>query len=351
MKNEQKQMKAELGIWPKDRQQLHQILPLNTPLSMDFLVSNVCNFKCNYCIQSGTTEQFEKSGYKKQFMDWETFELGVKQVKEFPHKLKMLVFHGHGEPTLNKHLPEMIKLVRKENIAEKVIVITNGSVLTPEYSHRLINAGLQELRISLQGLSSEKYMEISQAKIDWEEFYENIVYFSKIKGNCRLSTKIADTALESEDEKRFFELFGGVCDAVGIEHIYECFAHLGKNYAGVPYYKVAKNRWGEEIAGPISVCWLPFGKMDLSADGRFTNCCAALFGFERNIREVSMLEMWNSPVMNKMREDFLRHNMDSYTACHKCHVPMGTFHPEDILDGHEVEILKRMSERGMISSQ
>ena len=343
------QLKAEIGIWPKKRQMLYEILPLDTPLSMDFMISNICNFRCNYCIQSGTKEDFERTGYKKQFMDMETFELAVKQVKEFPHQLKMLFLVGQGEPTLHKQLPYMVSKIREEGITEKVVLITNGSMLTPEYGRKLVDAGLQELRISLEGISAEKYKEVCRANIDWEQFYSNMVFFSQNKKDCVFKVKIADTALEDGDEDRFYQMFGDICDAVGVEHIYDCFAHLGMDYTDVPEIVVAKNRWGEEIASNIDVCWLPFGKMDLSADGRFTNCCAALFGFEKNIREASMLDVWNGPAMNKMREDMLRHRISGYDACQRCQVPSGTFHPEDILDGHEEIILNRMREKGMLT--
>ena len=254
----------------------------------------------------------------------------------------MLAIHGHGEPTLNPYLPEMINEIRKANISDKVVLITNGSKLTPEYSKRLIDMGLQEIRISLQGLSSEKYLEISDVRIDWEEFYSNIFEFAKIKNRCRLCVKIADTALGEGEEERFYQLFGEICDAVGVEHIYECFSHLGMDYSDVPRIDIDQNRWGEKANNNIKVCFQPFAKMDLSADGRFTNCCAALFGFEKNIRERSMIEQWNSAEMNAMRIDMLKHNLQNYQACQCCHIPIGTSHPEDVLDGHEAEILERI---------
>lgn len=336
-------MKAEIGVYPKDRQILHEIVPLDTPFLIDFHVSNICNFRCNYCLQSASQQTFDNSGFKREFMSWETFKLGVSQIKDFPHKLKQLTFVGQGEPTLNKRLVEMITEVRKADIAETVMLITNASTLSPDYNQQLVDAGLQVLRISLQGMSASKYQQISQAKIDWEKFYYNIVNFSRIRGECKLKVKIADTALEEGDEQKFYELFGEICDAVAIEHIFDSYAHLGREIE-VPLVETSKNRFGHPIQ-KVNVCWFPFIRMDFRSDGVFSNCCGALFGFEKNIRDSSMVHQWNSQEMNKMRKDFLLHDLSKYTACQKCHILSGDFHPEDILDGYENEILARMQEK------
>jgi len=333
-------MKAELGIYPKDRQILYKALPFQTPLLVDIHVSNICNFRCTYCMNSSPKDVYESSGLVREFMSWDTFEIMLKQLKEFPSKIKQISLDGIGEPTLNKELPEMVHALTSSGIAETVMVITNGSRLTHELSHKLVDAGLQVLRISLQGITAEKYMETSQARINWDEFYGNIKYFSEIKGSCKLKIKVADISLSESDEKKFYSLFGGICDAVAIEHIYDAFANIGKQY-DISFIKTQKNRFGHDLRD-ISVCWFPFTRIDIRTDGTFANCCNTLFGFEKNIRECSIKNQWNGIEMNQMRIDLLRHNMSSYLPCQKCHIPVEVYHPEDIIDGHENEILERM---------
>lgn len=338
----EKNMKAEIGIYPKNRQILANVVPVDTPFLVDFHISNVCNFKCNYCMNSSPKEVYDCSGLRREFMTMETFQLAVDQLKEFPRKIKQTSLDGIGEPLLNRNLPEMIKYLKAANVSQNIMVITNASVLTKELSEKLLRGGLDVLRISLQGLSAEQYWKTSQARIDWDSFYENIKYFSEIRGNCKLKVKIADTALNGkEDEQKFYELFGDICDAVGVEHIYDAFANIGKNY-DIEFVETEKNRFGHDIIS-IKTCWFPFIRMDMRSDGTFANCCNSLFGFEKNIREASIYEQWNGADMNKMRMDFLRHRIESYGPCQKCNIPIEVYHPEDILDGHEEEILKRMS--------
>lgn len=340
-------MKAEIGIYPKDRQLLRQILPIDTPLIINLFVSNVCNFKCNYCIQSEPIEVFHRTGLKREFMDYSTFELAVSQMKAFPQKIKQLVFVGMGEPLLHKDLPRMIRDTRAANVADTTMVITNASTLTRELSNELVSSGLQILRVSLQGLTSSKYRTISQVNIDWEEFYDNIVYFSKIKGDCKLKVKIADTALASGDEKRFYEMFGDICDAIAIEHIFDAFSPAGMTYE-IPFAATNKSRYGHERRR-VEVCWLPFIRMDVHPDGSVAPCCNAAFKFPQKIKDSPLIEQWNSVEISQMREDFLKHDLRNYSSCQICHVPTENYHPEDILDGFEQEILERMRDKGLIS--
>lgn len=286
------------------------------------------------------TEGFDKAGYKRGFMQWNTFMSAVEQMKHFPRKIKEVVFVGAGEPTLNKHLPDMIREIRQADVAETVMVITNGSTLTPELSHKLVEAGLQVLRISLQGIKSEKYWEISQAKIDWDEYYNNIVYFSSIKGECKLKIKIADIGLDAGEEDKFYALFGDICDAVAVEHIYDACTYMEKEY-NIPLCETNKTQFGHDIRD-IKVCWLPFIRMAIHPNGLVAHCSNALLGNEYNLHDISLVEQWNSEKTQKIWEDFLRHDLLQYIPCQKCKTPREGYHPEDILDGHEKAILERL---------
>jgi sulfatase maturation enzyme AslB (radical SAM superfamily) len=327
-------MKAELGTWPKDRQILHNILPIDTPLEIDFHITGVCNFKCNYCLWSMPKEELAKQVLASApYMDFETFCIALEQLKEFPHKIKHLTLTG-GEPLLHKRLPEMIRMVRDAEVAQTIQVISNASPLTRDLSRELVGAGLTELKISLQGLNEEAYRKTSSAKISWDKFYDNIRYFSEVRGDCKLKVKVADTALDSGDEKKFYELFGDICDAVAIENIYDAWAVNGMKHEHINAHK--ENRYGHAIDG-LKVCKCVFIYFDILPNGMFATRCHRDLGFG-NVHDTTLLKAWNCDAINKLREGFLRG-----TVRHpQCTVNSQTAHPEDVLDGYEAEILSRM---------
>jgi MoaA/NifB/PqqE/SkfB family radical SAM enzyme len=329
-------MKAEIGTYPKQRQILHKILPIDTPLEFDFHIVGVCNFKCNYCLWSLPASEMRKQVVaSKPFMDWDTFQTALDQIRMFPRKIKHITLTG-GEPMLHEQLSDMVKAVHDAEVTDYIQVISNGSCLTPELSKNLIDAGLSELKISLQGITAEKYYEISQAKIDWDKFYENIEYFSSIRGECQLKIKIADTALDAGEEAKFFELFGDIADAVAVEHIYDAWTVNGMEHSESAKSR-EKTRYGNTQYQDVRVCKCVFIYLDVLPDGLLATRCHRDLGLG-NIHSTTITEAWNGAVLRKMRLGFLKDGV-----WHKnCTVNASTAHPEDILDGHEAEILARM---------
>jgi len=62
-----------------------------------------------------------------------------------------------------------------------VEIITNGLLLTPETSRKLIDAGITNINISVQGVSKERYKETCGVEIDFDEYVKNLSYLYSIK--------------------------------------------------------------------------------------------------------------------------------------------------------------------------
>lgn len=85
-----------------------------------------------------------------------------------------------GEPTLHPDLDGIIRRVRKRGMIAGLV--TNGYFLTPERIHRLNDAGLQHLRISIDNVQpddvSKKSLKVLSSKLEnfatRAEFFVNI---------------------------------------------------------------------------------------------------------------------------------------------------------------------------------
>lgn len=114
----------------------------------------------------------------------------------------------------------MVRVAKEAEIADTVSIVTNGSMLTKELSDALINAELDRLRISLQGINEQDYWSISKYKIDFQNFVDNINYFYRKKKDTQVHIKIMDAMLKSkEDEEYFQKTFSDKCDILNIEHL------------------------------------------------------------------------------------------------------------------------------------
>ena len=153
----------------EDRKPLHTLLPLEQPLSLFIDPSDVCNFRCKFCFQ-----HYKK--LDKNILTREIFEKIVKDMKEFSTPFKMVHLNGFGEPLLNQNIIDFISILKKEKIAEKIEITTNGSKLTKELSRQLVEAGLDQIIFSIYGLTDQAYREFSGTEASFKDIYNNIAY-------------------------------------------------------------------------------------------------------------------------------------------------------------------------------
>lgn len=195
------------------RNKLEDVIPLNGPYTVAIDPSNLCNF-------SAIQYKEEKLNFKKQFMSFELFKKIIDDLKAFPEKLKVLRINGQGEPLLNPDICDMIRYAKESHVADYIETITNGSRLNPSLNRKLIDSGIDRIRISVEALDREGYQKIAGVEMDFEEFLANIEDLHDISGQCEIYCKIVDVAVPTEELKnKFFELFGKICDRIFIDNV------------------------------------------------------------------------------------------------------------------------------------
>ena len=102
-------------IYGTERVQLASVLPLAAPYSAFVFPTTFCNFKCAYCGHSlGFAEMKKQYDFTPEHMTMETYEKTIEQLAEFPQKLKMLSLTGQGEPLLNPHIADMVRIAKEK---------------------------------------------------------------------------------------------------------------------------------------------------------------------------------------------------------------------------------------------
>ena len=178
-----------------NRTRLADVLPLATPFVVQIFPIYACNFTCEYCFHAVPKKE---RGFVSDWpiMKFDLYKKCIDELALFGDQLKVLRFVGMGEPLLHKNIAEMVAYAVAKKVALRVELLTNGSLLTRQMSDALIGAGLSRLVVSLQGISKEKYRQISKVDIDFENFVANIEYFYKHKTNTHVYIKIVDYALD-----------------------------------------------------------------------------------------------------------------------------------------------------------
>lgn len=316
-----------------ERHLLREVIPLRTPYAAYIFPTNLCNFMCNYCGHSlGLAQMKKEYDFCAENMTMETYRRVIDQLCEFPDRLKVINLTGHGEPLLNKDIPQMIAYAKKKGAAERIEIISNASLLTQELSEQLIDAGLDCIRISLQGLSSEKYQEVCRRKIDFEKLVGEIRYFHQVRKQCEVFVKVMDVALEKGEEEKFYNIFGTISERMYVEQCRPV-------YSGVEMTKgmdCMDDRYGRKHE-PRIVCPLCFYMVGVHPNGDVAPCETIYKPISLgNVYEDTILHMWNGEKNREFQKMQLRKERFQNPGCARCCASDDVAHPEDDLDGEEV---------------
>ena len=327
-----------------NRRRLAEVIPLDTPYAITVFPIYACNFKCSYCIHSlPVLERRKMSEYTA--MKWNTYKKLIDDLKEFPHKLKVLHFIGYGEPLLHPDIVRMVHYAVQQNIAEHIDIVTNGSLLSDKISEELIDAGITRLRVSIQGLSDEAYRIRSGIDISFERLCNQLMKFREYSDNKKqgqLHVKIIDIGLSEVEKKQFSEIFSPIAHTMAIEQlvpvvqkiIYKKNGNTGENFN--------KTMSGNNFVN-IEICPQPFYYMQIQPDGTCIPCCSeeipVVLG---HISERSVRDIWHSA----KRSDFLKMQLKTKrlgnSVCSRCTQYKFSIFEEDIIDEDSDVILSRL---------
>jgi MoaA/NifB/PqqE/SkfB family radical SAM enzyme len=121
---------------------------LSLPRSIYIEPTSRCNELCQQCPRTLLSREEDRD------LTYDEFRSIVDQ---FP-VLERVVLHGLGEPLLNKDLPRMIRYLKERGTY--VLFNSNGILLNEKRGQALIDSGLDEYRLSMDGSTREMYAHV-----------------------------------------------------------------------------------------------------------------------------------------------------------------------------------------------
>ena len=122
-------------------------------------ISNICNLKCAFC---------PKTKRQPKVMNEQEFTLLLKKLKPWTD---FLYFHLMGEPLCHPNLKRYLELAG--NAGFKVILTTNGTLLSKQQEVLLTAAGLHKVNISLHAF------EANDLSVPFEAYLDGCFAFGK----------------------------------------------------------------------------------------------------------------------------------------------------------------------------
>ena len=306
------------------------------PLCLYLETTNRCNLLCTTCPR--TYEDLEPPAD----MSWELF---TRIVDQYP-AIARVVLHGIGEPMMVKDLARMVRYLKDRGTY--VLFNTNGTLLRPKKGRELIDAGLDELRVSLDAADAGAFKLVRGR--DWfNRIVRNVREFVELKNTLnathpRVSLWLTGLRETLEQLPAFIRLAADV----GVPEVHlqrlvhfpegqglaraqsslferlqqeetalldearrvarDLNVSLDASGAAEPEASLTRG----EGARPWSLCRRPWTLMYFTAHGRAIPCCIAPFsmrGYDSftlgNASQQTLSEIWNGPGYQQFRKSLL----------------------------------------------
>lgn len=286
------------------RHKLSEVVPLSSPYVIFLDPCGCCNFRCSFCPINTVTENSE---IRHTIMSMELFDKIIEDIKKFPEPVKVVELYAFGEPLLNKHIVKMVKRLKGCGKVERVRMTTNASLLTKEMGQALVDAGLDYMKISLESLHEEDYINNCGYEINLYELTDNIRFMyeyalSKAKGDRRteIGVKIFSNVLRDRDKESFLEKYTPISDYAWIETAYNLWSEFDSYKS--PNDCEKEDSFTDRFAGR-DICSFPFTHMLICSNGDIGLCCydwnhKTVYA---NAEDISIAEAWNSEMLRDIR--------------------------------------------------
>ena len=310
-------MEAEIKTRKSEnRTRISDVTPLKTPYVVFIDPSSACNFKCTFC-PTGDLALMKTIGRYQGALKIKDFEKLINDLEDFEDSIKVLRLYKDGEPFVNKYFEEMVSIARRSSKVLKIDTTTNAALVNNKRAEKVIEAGIDLINISIDGLDSEQLYKFTEAKLDYPTFLNNIKYLYEIRGNCEIVIKTTREIIGAHREQEFYDIFGNFCNRIFIENTAPCWPDFDvEQRMGIT---IKEGLYGNDVIETIACPYL-FYSMSVNSDMQVSACFVdwsrdLIIGDSRNF---SLKDIWMSSEMNAHRLQHLNGNRSHHQICGSC---------------------------------
>ena len=165
-----------------------------------------------------------------------------------------------------------------------------GYRLYNEQSLEIINAGLDRINISVEGMNAQQYKEFSGINLDYEKYVENISFFYAHRNQCEVNIKICGDNLTQDQEEQFYNTFGNIAEGISVEHTIEYWPKYQE--MGVDVDESVTLLGGK--SREVMVCPYVFYEMCINSNGTYIKYFSYMINLHDNSNVNESLPSWRS---------------------------------------------------------
>jgi sulfatase maturation enzyme AslB (radical SAM superfamily) len=252
-----------------------------------------CDAKCPFCPQ-------RKIDRKPALMPESTWKKIIDETRGLGITYRPFL---QNEALIDKRLPEIISYIKQDATA-RVEINTNGNLLAKDTAYKLLDAGLDLIRFSVDAFSADTYAQC-RVGLDYQRVVDNIKRFIGIvRGDhygVVIEVRMIDMDINKHEQKGFIDYWSMHADRALI----------------VPIYNWP---WDEGIEMVRKPCLKMREEMFFYSDGRAVLCCwdIAGRGVIGNVTRESVLDIWNGETRRRYADYLSRGEREKILLCSRC---------------------------------
>ncbi|ASM35757.1 radical SAM domain-containing protein (SPASM domain) [Campylobacter sputorum aubsp. sputorum RM3237] len=271
---------------------------------LNFDICTFCNHSCSFC-SNGDKRTIKNVTSLKNFEKTMDNVLKYVEVSEIGLSAK-------GEVFLNKDLLDIVKLCKQKYKISYVYISTNGALCRENKAQKLLEAGLDSIKFSINAINQNDYKLIHK-KDDFDRVIENFKALLQLKKEKFHNVKLIISSVlnkisQDELQSAFRKIFAQNFDQ--IDHIW---------YYPLGFTAITK----VETTKILRKCTIAFDEIYINSDCSLGLCCKDYFD-EINfgsLLENDFLKLYNSDRFNLIRSAHKSGNFDmggGLELCKRC---------------------------------
>lgn len=265
------------------------------PRQLSIETTNICNHRCSFCAyatMSRPARQMDPALFRRLVS--EAYDLGTREVGLF----------AGAEPLTCKDLLEHVRYCKSVGY-DYVYISTNGSIGTVETYRRLVDAGLDSIKFSINGAPREVYR-LMHGRDDFDTVIDNVRgladYIRSLDRHVFIGVSSVQTEANAGTVAALESLLGGVVDEIS--------SYQSNNQAG---------QMANLPPPPFEDCENPFAKLHISREGYLRACCNDYDNSlaVEDLNRMSLADAWNSARFRAFRRRHLERDFAG-TRCDNC---------------------------------
>ncbi len=288
----------------------------------------MCNAHCAMC----TIDKWERP---PTIMKEEVFRSIIDSVEPFKEHIEYVTLHGNGEPLLDRDMASKVQYAKLRGFIG-VGFASNCSALTKKRADELIEAGLDTIICSIDGIKKETH-EAIRPGTDYDAIVENVKYMIKARNRAG-KTKILVRFIRQDLNQHEFPVYK------------EYWEKLLNPEFGDDVLVFNIHNWGSQLEVDnqinenfghvhdlVPICADLYHRLIIFPNGDLAFCDADYNGFYDlgNVQKEHFLKLYNGDRLNFYRQSMESGKIGELPYCKQCTIPISRANktaPADSLD-------------------